>query len=259
MEPRSSDATVAIVNITPGVEEEVNVGGSPFEALPRLRREESELSTDDRNHDFGRASGVWDSDVLEMRFNSSALDVMTGKRVKLADDVSVFGGAGGAALELGAMSTTFVEKKAPRRFPFGISRETLWQSRWKGLAAAIVVVVLSIMFSVVGTQTFWAQTMMWQAWYTLFVIIVMLGALILELWDLSLTFFVANTALLLARVITLREALAGFSNEGILSTAIMFILAKALEKTKVLEFVVRHLLRNPKVRKEATFFSFFFH
>lgn len=79
----------------------------------------------------------------------------------------------------------------------------------------------------------------------------MLSALILDLWDVSLTFFVANTVLLLAKVITIQDALAGFSNEGILSTAIMFVIARAIEKTKVLEWVVRVVLRRPRSLRSA--------
>ncbi len=102
---------------------------------------------------------------------------------------------------------------APRRpSPFGLSWEQLKNARTRAVAALIILVALSVLFAIVGTQTFWAARITWQAWYTLFVIIIMLSCLVLDLWDVSLTFFVANTALLLARVITLADALAGFSN-----------------------------------------------
>ncbi len=143
--------------------------------------------------------------------------------------------------------TRFFER-AP---PYGLTLEQVKAAKWRALAAVIVFVALAILFAVVGTQTFWATAMKWQTWYTLFVIIIMLSCLVLDLWDVSLTFFVANTALLLAKIITVADALAGFSNEGVLSTAIMFVIARAIEKTRVLEWVVRVVLRRPRSLRSA--------
>jgi hypothetical protein len=121
------------------------------------------------------------------------------------------------------------------------------------VAALVVLIVLSVLFAVVGTQTFWRQRLTWGGWNTLYVLVAMLAALVLDMWDVSLTFFVTNTALLLARIISLNDALAGFSNEGVLWTAIMFIIARAIEKTKVLEWVVRVVLRRPAICEECTY------
>ena len=110
--------------------------------------------------------------------------------------------------------------------PYGMTRRDFKAAKWRALAAGILLVALFVLFAVVGTQTFWRTRMTWQTWYTLSVVIVMLSALVLDIWDTSLTFFAANTALLLARVITVSDALAGFSNEGIISTGVMFIIAK---------------------------------
>jgi hypothetical protein len=134
---------------------------------------------------------------------------------------------------------------------FGLSRKQLYDARYRALAAVIIFVSLSIMFAVIGTQTFWRARMNWSTWFTLFSIITMLSVLVLDLWNVSLTFFGINTILLLVRIISIKEALAGFSNEGILSTAIMFIISKAIEKTGVLEWVVRNVLRRPRSVRSA--------
>ncbi len=153
--------------------------------------------------------------------------------------------------EDGVSMADFERFAPPRPPPYGWTRGGLRAARPRMIAALVVLVVLSVLFAVVGTQTFWSTRLTWKGWYTLYVLVVMLAALVLDLWDVSLTFFVTNTALLLARVITLNDALAGFSNEGVLSTAIMFIIARAIEKTKVLEWVVRVVLRRPRSVRSA--------
>jgi hypothetical protein len=143
---------------------------------------------------------------------------------------------------------SFTPKRAP---PFGLTKQQVLASRGRAVAAIVLFVVLTVLFACLGTLTFWKPLMTYKTWVTIFVLVVMLSALVLDLWDISLTFFVANTVLLLAKVITIQDALAGFSNEGILSTAIMFVIARAIEKTRVLEWVVRVVLRRPRTLRSA--------
>jgi len=142
-------------------------------------------------------------------------------------------------------ATAFAPWAPKRAKPYGYSLKDVVAMRYKALAALIVFIILSVTFAVVGSVTFWADRMTWKTWFTLYTLITMLSVLILDMWDVSLTFFVTNTVLCLSRVIVLKDALAGFSNDGILSTAIMFIIARAIEKTRVLEWVVRVILRRP--------------
>jgi uncharacterized integral membrane protein len=53
-----------------------------------------------------------------------------------------------------------------------------------------------------------------------------------ELWDVTLTFFAVNCVLLFAGIITLPQAVAGFSNESILSIAAMFVVRRKKRKKK---------------------------
>lgn len=145
----------------------------------------------------------------------------------------------------------FFENKPQLPSPYGISRAQLYDARWRALGACCVFLALTVMFVVIGTVSFWKDRMDWQKWFTLFSIIIMLSVLVLDIWNISLTFFVTNTMLLLVGIISLREALAGFSNEGILSTAVMFTISKAIEKTGLLNWVVRNVLRHPRSLQSA--------
>lgn len=132
-------------------------------------------------------------------------------------------------------------------------RFTLKAARWRSVAAFLVFIVLSVMFALVGTQTFWKETLTWQGWFTLYTVIVMISCLVLELWDVSLSFFGANLILLLVKIISVQEALAGFASESIISILTMYIIAAGIEKTKLLDWLVKHVLRRPSSLRSALF------
>lgn len=58
----------------------------------------------------------------------------------------------------------------------------------------------------------------------------MLAALMLELIEADVIVFGALGVLLVSGIITPKEALAGFSNQGMLTVAILFIVAYALNQ-----------------------------
>ncbi len=118
-------------------------------------------------------------------------------------------------------------------------------ARWRLLVALGFCVVLSVMFAFIGTLTFWKGKITWQGWVCLYTLIVTISVLIFELWDVTLTFFAANCVLLFAGIITLPQALAGFSNPSIVAIGAMFVIAVALEKVRLLDWVVRNVLRRP--------------
>lgn len=127
----------------------------------------------------------------------------------------------------------------------------LYEARWRIAAAGAFFGALTVLFCVVATQTFWAPLMRWQTWVTLFTLITLISCLILEMWDVTLSFFGANCVLVYAGVITLDEALRGFSNASIVAIGAMFVLAVALEKTLILDWVVRNVLRQPTSLRNA--------
>ncbi len=132
-----------------------------------------------------------------------------------------------------------------KELPFVSFVHELYEARWRILVAAIFCVALSVMFAVIGTQTFWRGRITWQGWVCLYTLIVTISVLIFELWDVTLTFFAANCVFLFSGIITLNQALAGFANASIVAIGAMFIIAVSLEKVRLLDWVVRNVLRRP--------------
>ncbi len=77
---------------------------------------------------------------------------------------------------------------------------------------------------------------------TLLIVALMLVALVLELLAPDVIVFSALGVLLLADVIEVKEALAGFSNSGMLTVGILFIVAFAAQSSGLLEFFASHIM-----------------
>ncbi|MEJ2700305.1 MAG: SLC13 family permease [Desulfuromonadales bacterium] len=75
-----------------------------------------------------------------------------------------------------------------------------------------------------------------EAVFTLTVVGLMLAALVLELYPPDFIVFSALGVLLVAGVLTPKEAFVGFSNSGMLTVAILFIVAYAAQTSGLLEF-----------------------
>ena len=82
--------------------------------------------------------------------------------------------------------------------------------------------------------------------YTSALLVLMTVVLIREWIEVELTLFTTLLLLLAARVITLNEALEGFSNEGMLSVGMLYIVAGALENTGALHRVGHLFLGNKR-------------
>ncbi len=78
--------------------------------------------------------------------------------------------------------------------------------------------------------------MSFEAVFTLTVVGLMLAALVLELYSPDFIVFSALGVLLVAGVVTPKEAFTGFSNSGMLTVAILFIVAYAAQTSGLLEF-----------------------
>ena len=74
----------------------------------------------------------------------------------------------------------------------------------------------------------------WQGWFTLAVLVCMIIALIREVLGTDIIVFIALGLLVCAGIITPREAVTGFSNEGMLTVAILFVVAAAIQNTGAL-------------------------
>jgi di/tricarboxylate transporter len=71
-------------------------------------------------------------------------------------------------------------------------------------------------------------------WYTLILLALMTVALVKELFDPDITIFSVLLLLIVGRVISIKDAFAGFSNSGMLTVGFLFIVARALQETGIL-------------------------
>jgi di/tricarboxylate transporter len=81
---------------------------------------------------------------------------------------------------------------------------------------------------------------------TLGIIAVVLFALVRNLAPADVVFLGATSFLAACGVITPTEAFAGFANEGVLTVAVLFVVAASLRDTGVLDTVGYYLLRKTK-------------
>lgn len=81
-----------------------------------------------------------------------------------------------------------------------------------------------------------------EALFTLIVIALMLAGLAFELLAPDVIVFSALGVLLLTDVITVKEALGGFSNSGMLTVAILFIVAYAAQSSGILELFATRIM-----------------
>jgi di/tricarboxylate transporter len=79
--------------------------------------------------------------------------------------------------------------------------------------------------------------MEFEIWYTAVLLLIMSIFLIWEWIEVEVTLFTVLLLLVIGRVITLQDAFAGFSNEGMLSIAFLFVVVGALNNSGV----IRHL------------------
>jgi di/tricarboxylate transporter len=81
-----------------------------------------------------------------------------------------------------------------------------------------------------------------EIFFTSGVIILMTIALIKDLYKPSFILFATLIALHLGGIITLKDTLAGFSNEGMLTVAVLFVVAFALQSSSSFVFFIERLL-----------------
>ena len=93
----------------------------------------------------------------------------------------------------------------------------------------------------------------WQGWLTILVIAGVLLTLIFSRFTPDMILMLALTLLSAAGVLDSKQALAGFSNEGLVTVAAMFIIAAGISSTGGVEFVINTLLGNPKSVRGALF------
>ncbi len=81
--------------------------------------------------------------------------------------------------------------------------------------------------------------MIWQAWFTLFVVIALIVALVREVARTDILVLGALTAVLLAGVVTPEEAFSGFSNPAVITIGALYVVAAGIQRTGVLGVIDR--------------------
>lgn len=90
-----------------------------------------------------------------------------------------------------------------------------------------------------------------QVFWTVLVLVTMISALMLGWGTTDFVMLATLAALFLAGVLSPKEALAGFSNEGMITVALLFVLSEAIRNTGVLNGIVYRYLGNEKKRSTS--------
>ena len=89
------------------------------------------------------------------------------------------------------------------------------------------------------------------AWIILAVVVFLFIALVRNLAQPDVLFLGATAFLALLGIITPAEAFAGFANEGMLTVAVLFVVASGLRETGVLDYVGHHVLGRARDEKSG--------
>ncbi|MFG0330637.1 MAG: SLC13 family permease [Phycisphaerales bacterium] len=93
--------------------------------------------------------------------------------------------------------------------------------------------------------------MSWEAWFTLFVIALVLVALIRNRVGADVVTVGGASLLLLAGVLTPEEALAGLSNPGVITIAVLYVVVAGLQETGVVAWIGHRVLGRPRTLTTA--------
>jgi di/tricarboxylate transporter len=91
----------------------------------------------------------------------------------------------------------------------------------------------------------------WKIVYTGVVLLGMFGALLLDRIGADSVMMAALTLYMIAGIITVKEGIAGFANEGILTVLTLFIVAEGISRTGALDWYLGKLLGRPKTAAGA--------
>mmetsp|Transcript_73447 Transcript_73447/g.215412 ORF Transcript_73447/g.215412 Transcript_73447/m.215412 type:complete len:734 (-) Transcript_73447:43-2244(-) len=93
----------------------------------------------------------------------------------------------------------------------------------------------------------------WEAWVVLFVLFSALGCLYMELAPPDQVMLAALVLVWQLGLVTTKQAFAGFSNSSLITIACLFIVARAVDRSKVVDRFTRGLLGQKTTERGATF------
>lgn len=88
--------------------------------------------------------------------------------------------------------------------------------------------------------------MAWEAVFTLCLLVLVLGSLIVTRVSADLVLMGALVLLVITGVLTPASALAGFANPGVITIATLYVVAAGLKETGAVQWIARRLLGHPK-------------
>ena len=91
----------------------------------------------------------------------------------------------------------------------------------------------------------------WEAWLTLAVVAGCFAMMALTWISPDIIMTAGLTVLLVSGVLLPEEALAGFSNQGMLSVAVLYVVVSGLTETGAVGWIVQHLLGRPRSERHA--------
>ena len=86
----------------------------------------------------------------------------------------------------------------------------------------------------------------WQIIYVSLVLVLMFVALITDRIGADMVMVSALTLLMASEIITVKEGMAGFANEGLLTVLVLFVVAAGISHTGALDWYMGKLLGRPK-------------
>lgn len=93
--------------------------------------------------------------------------------------------------------------------------------------------------------TLWSK-IKWQGWISIISVCITILLLISNIFPEAMSMLIGLILPLSCRIITSSEAFAGFSNGGIITIVLLFVVAKALSRSGILYYVLQYILKKPK-------------
>lgn len=93
--------------------------------------------------------------------------------------------------------------------------------------------------------------MAWEAVFTLGLLVVVLGSLVLTRVSADLILMGSLVTLVITGVLTPASALSGFANPGVITIATLYVVAAGLKETGAVQWIARRLLGHPKTSAGA--------
>lgn len=115
-------------------------------------------------------------------------------------------------------------------------------------------IILFLLFIIIGLAMlgiFKFDPLPWEAWAAFAILVLTLALLITNALSTAVSMLLGLTAMLVLKIIEPAEAIEGFSNTGVMTVAILFIVAEGIQRTSVLLPIFRIVLGKPKYLWEA--------